>query len=797
MKTRWSIPALLWIAALLPVNLFAQIAYVDADATGLNDGSSWANAFTSIQSALALSSANELWIAEGLYHPNGSVIDTAATFSITRPLALYGGFSGTETALEQRLPYQYQTMLSGDLLNDDVDEDFTNNKADNARHVVTIDADGPVILDGITVAYGFNRDPLVSAPQFSSRGAGVHALSPLRVVDCTFSQNRGGSGAGVFAGGEASSGSAFINCIFVNNRATSQSVLFTEESNDLTVSGCLFVGNLANRGGLYPAYADGVLIENCEFAYNINEEGFGGGAFFWQVRNVQLRNCKFDGNRAANAAGFYADARELTGVSANDFVIEDCLFKDNITTGFGGGGMYIFRASYTLRRSSFTGNSAVNSGGAIINGGDDKAFVIDSCQFVSNTANFGAALTNYNLNTQGVIRHCRFEANDAATSGGAAINGFKAEVTYSDCIFEANRARWGGALYVQNDTSALTLSRCQFNGNTSDNFGGAINVSGGIVVNIDSCLFEGNASNFGGAISISDSDNDLAALTLTRSWFNTNLADSQGGGLNLISTEAEIVNCVFNGNIANDPGIGGAISINNGETNGTEVSIVNCTIADNTGLIGSGIASWAPDTALSVVRLQNTVLANDGPNYAVEAGFPQLLSGGGNFVTDLSAPELNAPTDRAGEDLVPGFTDAFNFDYSLAPGSPLINAGVSAGAPADDITGSPRDASPDIGAFEALVVGVRAPEEVEMLAISPNPASGVVWLSLPDNWTDQPVRFSVSGADGRVLWMASQQAGSGVLQLELPALPAGQYWLSAESNGQRRIGALMIGHSDR
>ena len=48
----------------------------------------------------------------------------------------------------------------------------------------------------------------------------------------------------------------------------------------------------------------------------------------------------------------------------------------------------------------------------------------------------------------------------------------------------------------------------------------------------------------------------------------------------------------------------------------------------------------------------------------------------------------------------PQFVDEPHGDYHLAATSPLINAGTTIGAPGSDLDGAPRDAQPDIGAFE-------------------------------------------------------------------------------------------------
>src|SRR5687767_681524 len=96
--------------------------YVDASAGGLNDGTDWTNAYTSLQSALA-DSCTDIWVAAGTYKPHAS--DRTVSFALETGTAIYGGFEGDETLLSQRDWEANVTILSGDLNGDD--SGFTNN----------------------------------------------------------------------------------------------------------------------------------------------------------------------------------------------------------------------------------------------------------------------------------------------------------------------------------------------------------------------------------------------------------------------------------------------------------------------------------------------------------------------------------------------------------------------------------------------------------------------------------------------------------------------------------------------
>ena len=73
------------------------VVYVDSDANGVGDGSSWPDAFTSLQDALlAWSPGASVWVAEGVYHPDQgqgvSLGDKEAVFQLP------AGMNGCNTA---------------------------------------------------------------------------------------------------------------------------------------------------------------------------------------------------------------------------------------------------------------------------------------------------------------------------------------------------------------------------------------------------------------------------------------------------------------------------------------------------------------------------------------------------------------------------------------------------------------------------------------------------------------------------------------------------------------------------
>ncbi|MBN2131414.1 MAG: right-handed parallel beta-helix repeat-containing protein [Sedimentisphaerales bacterium] len=298
----------------------AKIIYVDDDAGGDGDGSSWEDAYRYLQDALADSEAAakpvEIRVAGGVYKPDRTSADPNGTgdrqaaFSLVDGVSLKGGFAGAGAADPNRRDVaEHQTILSGDLAGDDrevsdpCDLPAEPSRFDNSFCVVSLRETNHTSLEGLTITaahtFSANAPPRRTFTLASSymEGGGVSAVvaDGLSITNCLFSDNCGADGSGLYL---------FLcyfveiaDCTFTRNEG---GALYAEAGN-LTLQRCHFARNRATRGAaLCSDYAD-VAMTDCTFVGNSAEDR--GGALFARCRDVTLSGCSFVGNQAKKAGG--------------------------------------------------------------------------------------------------------------------------------------------------------------------------------------------------------------------------------------------------------------------------------------------------------------------------------------------------------------------------------------------------------------------------------------------------------------------------------------------------------------
>ena len=252
--------------------LCAKIHYVTVDGTG--NGSSWLTAAADLRATLAAAKAgDQIWVAAGRYTPARH--DRAATFFIPTGVAVYGGFAGTETQIDERRPHQHRTILSGELGRPGI--------ADNSYTVVTFrSADAQTILDGVTITGG-NADADADSGQVQSSGGGLFndaatGQSQPRIVNCLFEYNEARNGGAVYNYGHAGvAAPVFTNCIFRKNTADMDGGAVLNDGRDggqcnVVFTDCTFEENLATYGSAICMSAGNrdskVVLTNCLISRN-------------------------------------------------------------------------------------------------------------------------------------------------------------------------------------------------------------------------------------------------------------------------------------------------------------------------------------------------------------------------------------------------------------------------------------------------------------------------------------------------------------------------------------------------
>ncbi len=181
-------------------------------------------------------------------------------------------------------------------------------------------------------------------------------------------QNGSGNFPSNYRGGDVTiigSSPTITGCVFAGSTTTA---FRSDAASHPRIDNCTFANNTGGFGaGLFAE--DQVVVTGCTFAGN-NTDGAGGGAYFQIANGVgsTISGCIFTGNTAGAGGGAGVYSQPFSSTIRNTFT--NCVFVGNITGDNSGSG---FAGEGVLTNCTFTGNinpfgAAVStSGGSITN----------------------------------------------------------------------------------------------------------------------------------------------------------------------------------------------------------------------------------------------------------------------------------------------------------------------------------------------------------------------------------------------------------------------------------------------
>ncbi len=293
---------------------------------------SWAASTTDLQGAInASQSGDQVWVAAGVYKPTTTTGPDSRTisFSMKNGVAIYGGFAGNETSLNQRPAIKPaagmdpSSTLSGEI-------GTVGNTGDNSYHVI-MNPSGlttTAVLDGFVITGG------------NANGS-------------SFPDNVGG---GVYNDGTGGCNPVFRNCILQNNAAAQGGAMYNyggfNSQSSPVLTNCMLQSNSAAQGGAMYNSGNSTnsqsspVLTNCILQSNsaatggaMYNYGFAGG-----LSNPVLTNCTLQSNSAATGGAMLNEGN--TGDALP--VLTNCVFWRNGSIPFANSHTFGASATYSL-----------------------------------------------------------------------------------------------------------------------------------------------------------------------------------------------------------------------------------------------------------------------------------------------------------------------------------------------------------------------------------------------------------------------------------------------------------------
>jgi len=335
------------------------------------------------------------------------------------------------------------------------------------------------------------------------------------------------------------------------------------------------------------------------------------------------------------ALGRIMDIKSDANVTLRNLTLRNANTSLATNGSLNGGALQINGGSLTLDAVTFDGNSTQSLGGAIYAFGG-AVINIDDCLFDSNIAGDGAGIF---ASTGVTVRNTVFRNNRADLSalgnGAAHLTGTTSDSLFEGVTFDQNLATGSGGAIQFLGRKLLIDGLIATRNESTTRSGGVLSVPGTAhakQVEIVNALFEGNmAQDDGGVITFADNDD---TLDIRHSSFVGNVAIDNGGALYLTGGMVNVTNDTFSGNQAS--GDGGAIYM----FGSTVLTMQHATITG--GSASSGNALYINlTTGTRSAELTNNLIDGDCDIGDVD----DMTSLGGNIESTGNSCDLDAGSD--------------------------------------------------------------------------------------------------------------------------------------------------------
>ncbi len=393
---------------ILDTNLASNIIYVNDDANGNNDGTSWTNAFNDLQDAIAISTeGDQIWVASGIYYASDS--DASDSFSLVDGTDLFGGFAGNETSIDQRdlTDSENISTLSGDFNN------TPNDASDNTNNIL-IATNG--IIDGFNIIDGYSARKIM--PMQSNQ---------------TANSNSSNSKMGPPPMKGSSSKKMGPPPMRSNNSQVSRdnNLSATNQTNP-------------NSDSVGHSSPDQVKSGDAESTTN------GAGIVVWGVsaviKNTTISNCYADKGGAVYV--------NVTGDLDAQPIFYNVIFENNSAQMRGGAISIDMFSDPIFVDCKFINNSCGSKGGAIYDdfGCSPRLY---NCLFVGNDCEVAAAMGNDGASNPTIV-NSTFTENNSTEQGAALYQGtgpFNDPVVYNSIISGNTSTNGQASVYNYNESN--------------------------------------------------------------------------------------------------------------------------------------------------------------------------------------------------------------------------------------------------------------------------------------------------------------------------------------------------------